>query len=117
MALSIGDPAATSGMTKAIYDQLLAALDPGLEGLEEQDKLPVRESWRKIAFAVATGVIDHLLTQLEVHGVRCAGNVSTAVSGSSGPAAPSNHVHAVNLVGVQNNATFLQSNDGAGRVR
>lgn len=117
MALQIGDLDATSGMTKAIYDQMRVVLEPGLEGLAEDKKAPIRDNWKKTAFAVAKGVVDHLLANLEIVGVTCRGNVAASVSGNTGPADPAAHAHAVSLTGTQNNVVFTQNNDGTGRVR
>lgn len=101
MALQIGDQNATSGMTKAIYDQMAAVLEPGLDGLEEGKKTPIRDNWKKTAYAVAAGVIEYLTANMEVHGITCAGNVNAAVSGSTA---------------AQSNVVFAQNNDGTGHV-
>jgi hypothetical protein len=100
MALTIGDQNANSGMTKAIYDELGAALELGLS-VDSPTLNEMREGWRKLAFAVATGVITHIQSNLEVRGVQTSGNIAATVSGSTA---------------TQNNVVFTQSNDGAGRV-
>jgi hypothetical protein len=117
MALSIGDANASSGMTKAIYDQMRAVLESGLDGLAEDKKAPIRDNWKKTAFAVATGVIQHLTANLEVYGVHCQGSIQPSVSGNTGAAPPNNHVHSVGLTGTQSNVEFIQNNDGVGHVR
>lgn len=117
MALQIGDQNATSGMTKAIYDQMRAVLEDGLSGLEEDKKESIRASWKKTAYAIATGVIEHLKSNMEIHEIRCAGDVNTTVSGSTGPAPPGPHVHTANLTGTQSDVVFTQNNDGTGHVR
>jgi hypothetical protein len=107
MALSIGTVAATSGMAGAIYDQIQANLEPGLGDMSEEDKEPIRDSWRKLAHGIATGVVQHLLDNLELTGVQTRGNVSVTVSGST--ALVSGHQHgAGTLSGAQNNVTFTQ---------
>jgi hypothetical protein len=116
MPLQIGDQDASSGMAKAIYDQMRALLEPGLEGLAEDKKAPIRDSWKKIAFAVSRGVIEHVTANMEIFGVRCSGNVNASVTGNTGVAAPT-HAHTVALSGVQNGVVFTQSNDGTGHVR
>ncbi len=78
MALQAGDAGATSGMSKSIYEaidqQLSSALPP--EALAD-----VRPSWRKLAFAVATGVIDYLTSNAEVHGIQSTGTAAVTVRG------------------------------------
>ena len=70
MALEIGDEQASTGMSKAIYDQLEASMGPGLAGLAPDAQEPVKDGWRKLAFAIATGVVSHLLDNLELSGVQ-----------------------------------------------
>ncbi|WP_347275090.1 hypothetical protein [Candidatus Kuenenia sp.] len=104
MALQIGDVNATSGMSKAIFDHL----DSILMSQEEKNKLKpqdlenIRKGWRKLAVAIAAGVIEHITANMEVFGVQTQGNVSAAVTGSTA---------------VQNNVIFTQSNDGTGLVQ
>ncbi|NTU85593.1 MAG: hypothetical protein HGA45_40700, partial [Chloroflexales bacterium] len=68
-------------------------------------------------FAVASGVVGHLLSNLEVVGVTTSGRVTIGVAGNTGPANPAAHVHGVNLSGTATNVVFTQNNDGLGRVR
>jgi hypothetical protein len=117
MALQAGDQNATSGMAKAIYDHLVAVLEADLSGLEDEKKAPIREGWKKTAFAVASGVIEYLVANIEIVGVTCRGNISASVTGSTDPAAPAAHAHSVSLTGTQSNVVFTQNNDGTGRVR
>ena len=57
MALSIGDPNATSGMAKAIYDNVNAQLAADVP----PEVLPdVQVAWKKLSYAVAAGVTDYL---------------------------------------------------------
>ena len=100
MALTIGDLNASSGMTKAIYDEVRATIEPGLN-VDAATLEVMREGWRKLAYAVARGVVTHLQSNLEVRGVQTRGNIAAPVSGGTA---------------TQNNVTFTQSNDGAGRV-
>jgi hypothetical protein len=101
MALQIGTKAATSGMTKAIYDQMNAVLSPPLSDLPPAELAKIRDSWKQLAFAISKGVIDHITANMEIRGVQTTGNVSAAVS--SGTA-------------TQNGVVFTQSNDGTGRI-
>jgi hypothetical protein len=115
-------------MSKAIFDQMDALLSPPLQAavdgatgepkVKAQEALDAaRDGWRKLSFAIATGVIDHILSNMEVFGIQTRGNVSASVSGATAPAPPGPHPHTVSLSATQNNVTFTQSNDGAGRVR
>jgi len=115
--LIIGDVSATEGMTKAIYEELRSVLEPDLAGLSEDKRVPIRENWKKMSNAIATGVINHILSNMEITGIQTQGNISANVSGNTGTAAPSAHLHTVGLTASQNGVTFTQSNNGTGRVR
>jgi hypothetical protein len=84
MALEIGNAGATAGMTKAIFDKIDQQLSPNIpaSGLED-----VRKSWRQLAFAVATGVIEHLKANMEVFGIQTSGSITTTVTGTVSGAA------------------------------
>ena len=57
MALSVGDAAATSGMTKVIYDKINATLSPDVP----EKALPdAQAAWKKLAFALATSIVEYL---------------------------------------------------------
>ena len=66
MALETGDITATSGMAQAIYDQIELNIDPDLGEMSDEEKEPIREGWRKLAHAIAVGVVDHIQSNLEV---------------------------------------------------
>jgi hypothetical protein len=117
MALSVGNKEATTGMSKAIYDALREALEADLAELGEDKRTPIRESWKKMAHAIATGVISHITSNIEVFGITTQGNVSTSVQGNTNSALPNNHLHSVSLSGVANNVVFTQNNNGTGRVK
>jgi hypothetical protein len=128
MALVIGSAAADAGMAKAIYDQLDRLLAPPLQKavddasgaakVKAQEALDAaRDGWKKLSFGISTGVVTHLLANLEVAGIQARGNLSVPVSGQTGTAAPSSHQHTVSLSATQNAVTFTQSNDGTGHVR
>jgi hypothetical protein len=129
MALEIGTLQATSGMTKAIFDQIDTLLSPPLQKavdearggpkVKAQEALDLaRDGWRKLAFSIATGVIGHLLSNLEVVGVKTKGDVAAAASNvATTPGPPGPHTHLVTLTANQNGVTFTQSNDGTGRVK
>ena len=100
MALQIGDANASSGLAGAIYAQLDGMLSPPLAD-DAATLAAAQDGWRKLALAIATGVVQHLVANLEVRGVQTAGSVSAPVA---------------NGVAVQNGVLFSQSNDGTGRV-
>lgn len=126
MALVIGSVAADSGMTQAIYTQMDNQLSPPLQKLvdqapdatakaaAQQTLDEARDGWRKLSFAIATGVINHLISNLEVHGVQTAGSVNAAVSGQSASAQPGPHQHGIDLT--LSGVTFTQTNAGMGLV-
>lgn len=70
MALAAGNQAATAGMTKAIFDKLDQVLGPGIESLEPAAKEAVRDGWRKLAFAIAGGVVEHIVANMEIFGIQ-----------------------------------------------
>ena len=115
MALMIGEPTADTGMSKAVYDQLQSVLEPDLGGLSAEARSQLRESWQKLAYAIARGVIEHLMANMEVVGIQSQGNVNAPVQGNT--SLVSGHQHGVNLAGVQNNVVFTQSNDGTGHIK
>ena len=115
MALIVGDVTASSGMSKVIYDQVRQVMEP-IDGVSEQDMAPIRDSWKKLSYAVAKGVIEHIKMNMEVGGVTTQGNVNTSVQGSTAGAQPSNHTHSINLNGMDNNVEFSQNNNGTGLV-
>ncbi|HST54078.1 MAG TPA: hypothetical protein VLJ61_18875 [Pyrinomonadaceae bacterium] len=69
MALQAGDQTATNGMTKAIFDQLDAALGPAVASLPSADRETVRDGWRKLAAAIAGGVVGHIVANMEIFGI------------------------------------------------
>jgi len=100
MALVAGNSSASSGMSKEIYDTIREVMEP-IEGVEGQALEDVRDSWKKLAYAIADGVITHLKSNMEIKGVEASGNISAAVSGSTA---------------TQTGVVFTQSNDGTGLV-
>jgi hypothetical protein len=113
VALTIGTQDAQSGLTGDIYGQLDVLLSPPLQQAVDDASGDAQESaqaaldaardgWKKLAFAVATGVVSYLVANMEIVGVQTSGNVSAPVSGQ---------------LAVQNGVVFTQSNDGPGRVR
>jgi hypothetical protein len=112
--LDIGDIAATGGMTKDIYDQLNAVLEPDLTGLSEEKRKPIEENWKKLSFAIAKGVINHITNNLEIKGVKVSindvnTNVHVVTSCPSGAGSGTGTGTGT--------ATGQQSNDGTGLVK
>lgn len=111
MSMTIGDLNATSGMTKAIYDQLEKLIKPDLGDLSAQDLKTIQKSWRKLALAVATGVIDHITANMEIKSIETDGKVTTTIVGKTGGTADPidpNHKHSVDLTGEAAHVVFKQ---------
>jgi hypothetical protein len=81
MALQIGPDDASAGMAKDIYDAMDQAMKPGVPPDSLED---ARKGWRKLAFAIASGVVNHIVQNMEVAGIQAQGNVTVAVSGGTG---------------------------------
>jgi hypothetical protein len=78
MAIDVGDSGALGGMTKDIYDKL----NELLKGKVPDDQLTdAQAGWKEIAFAVATGVVGHLLQNLEITGLQVTGSADLTVAG------------------------------------
>ncbi len=118
--MEIGDITASAGMTKAIFDKLAELLEPDLGEVSPEELEKIRLAWRKIALAVATGVIDHMKAHMEIVDVRTRGKVNTNITGKTGgtsdPPNDPNHQHAVDLAGKATNVVFTQV-AGTGHVR
>jgi hypothetical protein len=84
MALSAGDSKASSGMSKAIYDQLNTLLSPSIPAAT----LPQSQtSWQQLAFAIATGVVQHIVSNMEINNIQTGGAISVSISQVNGAAA------------------------------
>jgi hypothetical protein len=68
MALNAGDTTASSGLAKAIYDNLVLVLGPSLEAAGV-DMNELHAGWQKLSYAIAMGVVSHLTTSAEVYDV------------------------------------------------
>ncbi len=112
MALNAGNQQAAQGMSKSIYDALYDALKSTFP--DETPTDDVCDSWKKMAYAISVGVIDHIKSNMAIKGVKTKGNVTTAVKGNT--KAASSHKHAVNITAVADNVEFTQSNGGTGLV-
>jgi hypothetical protein len=76
----IGDETAASGMAKDIYDKLNELLKGPVPASDLADAQKV---WKQIAFGVATGVVNHLLANLEITGVSVSGQANLPVAGNA----------------------------------
>src|SRR5262249_19347032 len=84
MAMQTGTEDASSGMAKTIYDMMDQIMKPTVPPGSLED---ARKGWRKLAFAVASGVIAHIKSNMEISGIQGLGNVTTNVVGTvAGPA-------------------------------
>lgn len=128
MAMTIGTAEASTGMSKEIFAQMDNLLAPGLQkAVDEasgdakavaQEALDTaRKNWKQLAFAIANGVITHLIANMEIAGIQTTGNVAATVNGSTGPFAPGPHVHPVALSATQQSVTFSQSGSTLGHVK
>jgi hypothetical protein len=113
MALQIGTQDAQSGLTKEIFTVMDTLLSPAFQTAIDraagdgktaaQSTLDqARTGWKAIAFAIATGVVQHLQANLEIRGVQVSGTVNAPVSGG---------------VATQPGLTSAQTNSGPGLVR
>lgn len=80
MALQIGDAGAAGGMTKEIYDKLNELLMPSVP---QENLTDAQNGWKKLAFAIATGVVTHVLSNMEVAGVSVSGQVSLPLANNA----------------------------------
>ncbi|RZI53868.1 MAG: hypothetical protein EOP16_00540 [Pseudonocardia sp.] len=128
MALVIGDDTAAEGMAGDIYVQLERALSPPMQkavdeaadeakATAERSLVAAREGWKKLAFAIAHGVITHLLANMEVVGIDVSGSITATVTGESAVAAPGAHKHGIELTAIQPMATFHQNPNHSGTIR
>jgi len=79
MALQAGNAAASAGMSMTIYQKINEVMSPGIDAAS----LPkVQESWKKLAFAIATGVIASIKGDMEISGIQASGNFSAPVTGT-----------------------------------
>ncbi len=81
MSLNAGNITADAGMSKDIYDAMLANMSDGFpDGVSDE----VKTGWRKLAYSIADGVIQHIEANMEISGDTQAGGED-------------NHTHPVSL--------------------
>lgn len=128
MALNAGSENADTGMSLEIYKKLDFYLSPPLQeavdNAEEEAKPSVQDaldkarlSWKKLAYSIAYGVIEHIKSNMEIRGITAKGNVDTTVTGETKTAIPDDHSHEVDIPVKQENVVFTQNNDGTGHVQ
>jgi hypothetical protein len=129
MALEIGSESADSGMSLLIYRELERLLSPPLlkaiaeaetgeqRAKSEEALAEARVGWKKISYAIAKGVIDHVISNMEVFGIETKGDIGTSVKGKTETVPGFEHQHDVDLEGKQKDVVFFQSNDGTGLIR
>ena len=121
MPLDTGSEQADSGMSQAIYQELDRLLSPPLQDAVGDAQAVqatldgARAGWKKLSYAIAKGVIEHLKANMEIVGIQAQGNINAPVQGNT--SLVNGHQHGVDLTAVQNNAAFTQSNDGPGHVK
>lgn len=79
MAMQAGDDQASSGMAKDIYDTMDQVMKPSVPPGSLDD---ARKGWKKLAYAVASGVVAHIKNNMEIAGIQTQGNVTTTVTGT-----------------------------------
>jgi hypothetical protein len=93
MALKIGTEDASDGMTKEIYEAMDKVLAEGIPA----DSLPaIREGWKKLSFAIASGVVTYLMNNLQIDPGTAGGDAGPVI-GNTGPGGDDNHSHSVKI--------------------
>jgi hypothetical protein len=114
MALNKGDINASTGMAKAIYDKLQEVLLPdAAAGGGDLSKL--QETWQKLAYAIAAGVVEHIVASEEISGIKTKWYDTTPVYGVT--STNSGHSHTVTVKGTVSGVEFAQSNDGLNHAK
>lgn len=129
MSLDYGTrPDIPEGMTLTIYtemdNQLSLPLKDAINKAQTADEKKAaedalrdaRKNWKKLSYAIASGVIKHIKTNMEIRSIKTKGDVNTIIRGETDRADPGNHEHEVDLSGKQINLEFTQSNDGTGLI-
>ena len=115
MGLEPGDIAATGGMSKSIYDAIFTNMKDNFPDSKPSDD--VCQSWKKLAYSIAYGVIEHIKSNMEIKGIATQGNVTIAVKGNTGLDISKSHDHPVDISAAKEDVVFTQNNDGTGHVK
>jgi len=123
MALVIGNSTAGSGAAKRIWDALSVEGMPGAKQLNENDdsyELRIN-NLKMMCFAITTGIIEEILANLEIKGVKVVLDTSLNQVFSAGVPVPMDGGavlqtcwKAATMAGIADKAT--QNNDGKGLV-
>lgn len=124
------------GMSLGIYKKLDFYLSPPLqEAINKAKKLgkkegkekavaaaqkaldKARQGWKKLAYSIAFGVIEHIKSNMEIKGITTRGNVTIDVQGNTKPEVVGGHTHPVDISSTKENVVFTQNNDGTGHVQ
>ena len=81
MSLQIGPEDASAGMAKDIFEAMDQVMKQGVPPDSLED---ARKGWRKLSFAIASGVVAHIVQNMEIAGIQAQGAVTVAVAGSAG---------------------------------
>lgn len=112
MGLEPGDITAAGGMSKAIYDALFNNMKGSFPDSKPSED--VCQSWKKLAYSISYGVIEHIKSNMEINGIEVAvSDVSTTVSVTT--TCPSGAGTGTGTG--SGTATGQQSNDGTGHVQ
>jgi acyl-homoserine lactone acylase PvdQ len=114
MALDAGTADAKTGMSSLIYkvmnEQLGPSLDAAVAGADDAAKAAAakaaqeaRDGWKKLSYAIAWGVITHLVDQAEIGIVQVTGTVKLPVNAATSTATGT--------------VTLAQSKPGTGLVK
>ena len=123
MAMNAGDAAATTGMAKAIYDEQKTVLEADGEWskLSAGTKDAILTHHKKMAYATAVGIIDHVVANMEVNGIETTLDASLNTIFTAGVPVLNDGGTALQAAwklattgGAKDDST--QNNDGTGRV-
>jgi len=74
-------------MSKAIYDQLDGLLSPAIPPTPPDTLAKARASWKQLAFAIASGVVQHLQTKMDIQNIQAGGSITLGITQVNGAAA------------------------------
>lgn len=77
MVLEIGSANADSGMSQAIYQEMDRLLSPLFQDVDQETLDAARKGWKKLSFAIASGVISHILSNMEIIDIHASGTIDS----------------------------------------
>jgi hypothetical protein len=111
MGLDPGDIAATGGMSKAIYDALFNNMKGSFPDSKPSED--VCQSWKKLAYSIAFGVIEHIKSHMEIKGIASKWDAGTEMTGTTDTAEPDAHSHTLTL-SVEEGSELIFPQEGTG---